>query len=268
MVDLAIVIVNFQMKDHIVTCLASLARDVAGADFTYSVVVVENNSGEDLAEIIAQSPIASHITLITNEKNLGMAGGVNVGLKSVSARYYFILNPDITFFERDTCKRLIATMERSPHIGLAGPKLLSTDGSLQHSCWRFPRWYTPLMRRTPLGKTRWGKKELRRFLMEDFDHARTQPVDAIMGSAMFVRGITLTTVGLMTEEYFMYFEDIDWCRMFWGSHVPVYYIHDITLRHGWQRASAKIKGIKGILMNKLTRVHLLSSVRYFLKWGI
>lgn len=268
MIDLAIVIVNYKMREHVRECLASLHHDLQRTSLSVRIVVVDNDSRDGIEGVIARSPLNESITSIILEENRGYGFGVNKGLQAIDARYYLVINPDITFFEHNTCERLVAFMESHKHVGIAGPKLLNTDGTLQHSCWRFPRWYTPLVRRTFLGKTTWGQKETARFLMKDFDHKRTQPVDALMGSAMMVRGELLATVGYMSEEYFMYFEDVDWCKSFWKHHKSVYYVHDIVLRHGWQRASAKIKGAKAFFLDKLARTHVKSAIRYFMKWGI
>lgn len=268
MIDLAIVIVNYKMREHVRECLASIHHDLQRTALQVRIVVVDNDSRDGIEGVIARSPLQHKITAVMLSENRGYGFGVNKGLQAVEARYYFVINPDITFFEQDTSERLVAFMDAHTQVGIAGPKLLNTDGTLQHSCWRFPRWYTPLVRRTFLGKTEWGQKEINRFLMKDFDHARTQPVDALMGSAMIVRGELLSNVGYMSDEYFMYFEDIDWCKTFWSHHKAVYYVHDIVLRHGWQRASAKIKGIKAFFLDKLTRTHVKSAIKYFMKWGI
>jgi len=88
-----------------------------------------------------------------------------------------------------------------------------------------------------------------------------------MGSAMFVRNKAVKEVGLFDERYWMYAEDSDWCRRMWEMHWPVYYVHDIVVKHTHGRGSAKVPGIfKALLKNKLARVHLISWFKYMWKW--
>ncbi|MAG11252.1 MAG: hypothetical protein CMI52_00385 [Parcubacteria group bacterium] len=263
--DISIIIVNYKMADFVRDCLAGLKKQCDESPLNIRIVVVDNNSEDHLRNIITQSN-CPNITSVFLKQNLGYGGGVNEGIRAVKADYYFVVNPDLVFFEESTLNRLYAFMENNKKIGMCAPKLINTDGSLQYSCWRFPKRLVPMYRRTKLGNTKRGQKALQHFLMEDWDHNQTRPVECVMGSAMFVRGETLKEVGLMSEEYFMYFEDMDWCRQFWNANKPIYYVHDVRIRHHWQRDSAKVKGIKAVALSKLTRIHIKSWLKYMWKW--
>lgn len=266
MCTLAIVIVNYKMADFFRPLLASLKEQMENSDIVTRIIVVDNNSNDCIDEVVAHSGLTDFITTIYQKVNCGYASGVNAGIKSISAEYYFVINPDIVFFEEHTLKRLCTFMDQHQEIGMAAPKLLNDDGSLQFSCWRFPRFLVPLYRRTRFGNTFSGKSALSHFLMHTWQHNETLPVDCLMGSAMFVRASVLPKVGLMSEDYFMYFEDMDWCQSFWEKHIPIYYVHDIRLRHGWQRDSAKILGLKSLFLNHLTRIHVKSWLKYMKRW--
>lgn len=268
LMDVAVIIVNYKMAEYIRQCLASLALDMRDTTLKMRVVLVDNASKDHMADVIAQSPCVSYSTIIYLQKNYGYAAGVNAGIATIAARYYLIINPDIVFFEKDTVMRLVRYMDTHSYIGIAGPKLIYPDGSLQYSCWRFPSFFTPLFRRTRWGETKRGEKILSHFLMQDFNHGRMQPVDCVMGSAMMVRESALQKVAGMCEDYFMYFEDIDWCRRFWQHHIPVYYIPDVRLRHELRRDSARVEGFKALFLNPMARVHVKSWLRYFWKWRI
>lgn len=265
MTDIAIIIVNYNMHLFVRDCLASLAPQIASSHLRTRIIVVDNASDTPIHEVVEASSL-KNITVVANKENRGYAAGVNAGIRAVQAHYYLVINPDIVFFEQDTLDRLFTFMETHPTIGMVGPKLLNPDGSLQYSCWRFPETMMPLYRRTALGNTSAGKRALKRFRMEEWDHGQTQPVECIMGSAMMVRATSLEKVGLMSEDYFMYFEDMDWCRRFWVNHIPIYYIHNIRLRHQWRRDSARIPGVKGLIFNPLARVHVVSWMKYMWKW--
>lgn len=266
MYDVNIVIVNYKMKSHIEKCFASLFLDIAASGLAVHVVVVDNASGDGIGEFLqSKYPMVECITLA---ENIGFGGASNYGLRAVGARYHFILNPDTYFYPgSQTLKKLFAFMEANPRIGLIGPKILYPDGSLQYSCYRFPTFWQPLYSRTRWGMRGEGKIINDHAHMKDFTHERTQPVDWLMGSALFVRAGSLDAVGLFDDRFFMYYEDADLCRRFWELTIPVYYVHNIVIAHTHGRGSAKVAGVlQALLKNKLARIHVVSWLKYMWKW--
>lgn len=102
--------------------------------------------------------------------------------------------------------------------------------------------------------------------MTDYDHNIERPVDWVMGSAMFVRQKSIDDVGLFDDRFFMYFEDCDWCRRMWDIYWQVRYLPSCVLYHKHKRDSAKVPGIKAILQNPITRIHIKSWLQYWWKW--
>ena len=162
-------------------------------------------------------------------------------------------------------EKMVALMEQQPEIGVVSPKLINPDGSIQDSCRRFPSWPMPLYRRTALGKLPWAKKKLGYYLMADWDHASSRPVDWLFGACLLLRRSAFEKVGLFDERFFMYFEDLDLCRRFWEAGYSVYYFADVELVHYHQRLSAERGGVIG-LFNRAGRIHLMSGVKYFAKY--
>ncbi len=265
MIDVAITIVNFKMTEDIRQLLETLQKDLTGSSLKVQVVIVDNTPGPEIQELLKKYP---EVKYLPQEKNRGFGAAQNVALKYVGAKYYFVLNPDTVFFEGERAiEKLYEFMERRSEIGMIGPKLLNSDGSLQYSCYRFPNFWIPLFRRSSIGQKDPYKKQVEAYSMKDFDHNKTQAVDWIMGSAMFIRGSVLKEVGYFDERFFMYFEDCDLCRRFWEAHAPVYYVHDIKLTHHHGRGSAKVSGFfRSILQNHLTRIHIVSWLKYMWKW--
>ncbi len=266
MYDINIVIVNYKMKEHIDKCFASLFADIKNSDLNINIVVVDNASHDGTRQLLQEKyPSVKYIQL---SENGGFGKAQNVGIKSAEARYYFPLNPDTYFYPGEhIVKKMFNFMERHPKVGMIGPKILYPDESLQYSCYRFPTLSHPLVSRGNFGNKGWGKRLHEAALMKDFNHNETRPVDWIMGSAMFVRGIAMKQVGVFDERFWMYYEDSDWCRRMWEAGWPVYYVHDIVLQHLHGRGSAKVPGIfKALLKNKLARVHLMSWFKYMWKW--
>lgn len=199
-----------------------------------------------------------------NKKNLGFAKAVNQGLKSFQGKYALILNPDIIVLP-GSIEKLYQFMEERPNCAVAGPQLLNPNKTIQYSCCRFPKWYTPILRRTFLGKLPWGKKHLQSYLMTDWDHRTIREVDWLLGAALMVSKEAINKVGLMDDRYFLYFEDIDWCRRFHRAGSKVFYVPQSQMYHFHQRLSAERVGFPA-LFKKITWVHLVSAIKYFWKW--
>jgi N-acetylglucosaminyl-diphospho-decaprenol L-rhamnosyltransferase len=266
MYDVGVIIVNYKMKQQVDTCLFSLFEDIKNSALSVKVVLLDNNSEEEIEKMLGEKYPLVETILFSENKGMGVAQ--NIGMKHVDAKYYFILNPDTYFHEgTHTVQKLHSFLETNSKIGLIGPKIFYPDGALQYSCWRFPSLLQPLYQRTKLGKTKYGQKKVAIHHMKDFDHESTRPVDALMGSALFVRKSALDIVGGFDERFFMYYEDVDWSRRMWEFGFPVYYVHDIALTHAHGRGSAAVPGIlKPLLKNKLARIHLMSWFKYLRKW--
>jgi GT2 family glycosyltransferase len=151
-------------------------------------------------------------------------------------------------------------------IWMLGPQLLNFNGTIQESCFRFHKISTILLRRTFLGKTRWGQKELARFLMKDFDRQSAREIDWILGAALMVKRQALERVGLMDEQFFLYFEDTDWCRRFWKKGLKVVYFPEARMHHYHGRFSKKTSGLMDLFVNKYTWIHIFSAIKYFWKY--
>ena len=265
MVDICISLVNTNEKSEIVNALRTLIADSVDANLALAIVIVDNASSDDISDL--QKEFAN-LTILRQEKNLGFGRSHNRAIAAIPAKYYFILNPDTEFVVgQNFLRKFYDFMEANPRIGIAGPKIIYPDGSLQHSCYRFPSFLQPVFSRTKWGKGGRGKEINERFMMKDFDHNSNRPVDWIMGSAMFVRAAAIKEVGVFDDRYFMYAEDSDWCRRMWEKGWAVYYVHNIYLKHVHGRASAKVSGaIRAVLKNRYARIHIISWLKYFWKW--
>lgn len=264
MLDLSIVIVNYNARGLLRQCLKSLFKNLDGTHISYKVIVVDNNSHDDsIAMVREQYP---QVRLIPLEENRGYAKGVNVGIKSIECRYYLILNMDTTIVQSRAIERMVEYMDANGKVGLAGPKLINPDSTTQASSCLFPKFMYPLYRRTFLGRLPFARSAISSYLMLDWDHNETQSVDWVIGTGMIVRNDALQHVGLMDERFFMYFEDVDWCRRFWLHGWHVSYIADIEIVHYHSRESAKQSGMISVLLNRQTRIHITSWFKYIMKY--
>lgn len=258
--DLSIVILNYKSNNMVKECLAGIKS--IGVDLKYEIIVVDNASGDGVEKILQKN--FPEVKFIASPENVGFAAGNNIGIRAAIGRYILIMNPDIAVFS-GSLEALVRYMDENSRVGIAGPKLLNPDRSVQFSVYRFPKRVTPVYRRTPLGSTAGGQRELQRYLMKDWDHEEAREVDWLLGACLIVRREAMREVGLFDERYFLYFEDTDWCRRFWEVGWKVAYVPSSTMVHFHRRESAE-SPLFASLFKKTTQAHILSSIKYFLKY--
>lgn len=270
MMDLTIVIVNYLMKEDVISLVDSLFNDIANIDKKIQITVVDNSLNEDGIhdELRAQN---RDVKYIDAGGNVGFGRANIIGFRATPAKYYATLNPDTLLKKgQQSILRMIQFMDDHPQIGCIGPKLLNMDGTLQYTCYRFDLTSILVKPFKHIGfgdRFKWANKAIQRLEMRDFDHQSTRPVDWIQGAVMMARAEAIKEVGWFDERFFMYFEDCDWCHSLWNAGWPVYYVHDIEMYHKHSRGSSQIAGaVRALIKNKLARAHLKSMIQYLLKW--
>lgn len=260
---LSIIIVNYKTKNLIRYQLQRLFENPPQIEF--EVIVVDNNSADGIAEMIAHDFPQVHC--VEAPENRGYAAGNNLGIGQAQGKYILIINPDIVMQKPQSIEKLVAFMDNTPQCGLAVPKLLYPNGELQESCSRWPSFLLPFYRRTFFNSTTKGKQWLDHYFYREWDHTTNRKIDWAIGAAFLVRKEYLVTVGLMDQSFFLYFEDTDWCRRFWQAGYEVWYVADAELTHYHKRESAD-NGLIGSMLNRSSREHLKSFFKYFKKyWG-
>lgn len=253
---ISIIINNYKTRGLLKQCLKGILANPPSAE--YEIIVVDNNSGDGSVELVREQ--FPQVKLFASEQNLGHHKGNNLGINNSSGEYVLILNTDIAIMD-NAIDKMLAFMESHSEAALVGPKLKNPDGSIQMSCLRFPHLFTPFYRRTTLGRLKFAQEEVRKYLMEDFDHQSTKPVDWILGACEMVRRSAIEKVGGMDESLFLYFGDVAWCKKFWQAGMPVYYLADCDIIHYHKRESAE----SGIF-KKIFWIHIIDWVRYLIKY--
>lgn len=269
MLDINIVIVNYKTKNDLDACLASLLVEIEDLDLKVVVHVMDNSANADGAKDLIEEKYKKVIYMDCGG-NIGFGAAQNMGFENKQAKYYIALNPDVEFISgQETLLRIFDFMEKNPQAGIAGPKNLNVDGSIQYSCCRNFGVFDQIIRRLGLDKrNKKFKKRVDYYLMKDFSHEETVPVDWVIGSFMMLRGELFEKIGFFDDRYFMYFEDCDLSRKSWEDGYKVIYIHDIIVRHKHKRDSAEENPFLSIFKNKVARIHLKSWIKYHLKWGL
>lgn len=259
---LSIIVTSYKNPELLRLCLESIKKNVK--DLKYEIIVADSSTEEKTYDLFRES--FDDVVFIPNLENKGFGGLVNQGLEAAKGDFLFIINADI-IIKDDAVNELLSYIEGDGSVGIVAPKLINFDNSVQQSCFRFYSPMTVIYRRTFLGRTRIAKNHLERFLMKK-EQSTKKPFcsDWVMGSAMMTRKSYVETVGRYDGRYFMYFEDVDWCRRFWEKKYKVVYNPRIKVFHYHGRASASKGVLNSVLFNKYTRYHITSSIKYFVKF--
>ena len=253
MPDVSVIVVNWNVRDLLRQCLASV-RDGGGV-LGVETIVVDNASTDGSPEMVrAEFPAA---TLIVNDGNPGFARANNQGLAVARGRYVFLLNPDAQVMG-EALPTMAAYMDEHPDVGLLGPMLRYADGSLQSSRRRLPTLATAFVESTVLEGWFPNAGPIRRYRMLDTPDDAVQDVDWVMGAAMFARRAAIDQVGPLDEGYFMYSEELDWGRRFKDAGWRVVYLPTALVIHHEGKSSEQNLATRDI------RFHS-SRVRYFRK---
>jgi len=235
-VDLSIVVVSFNARDYLRRCLASVLEHTKGV--SCEVIVVDNASWDGSAQMVqAEFP---QVTLVRLTTNLGFAAGCNRGMERAAGEFILLLNPDTDLAE-DAFSPMVAYCRQNPSVGILGPKLLNSDGSLQLSCRRFPSHLTSLFnRQSILTRLFPGNPFSRRYLMTDWAHDRIEPVDWLSGACLVLRRDMADRIGGMDEGFFMYIEDVDLCYRAHRAGYEVVYFPQVAVTHHIGKSSDTI----------------------------
>ena len=209
MTDVSIVIVNWNTKDILLECLRSISAQ--DGNFKKEVIVVDNGSTDGSQDAVRTAFPEAQI--IENNTNLGFAKANNIGLLKSSGRYVCLVNSDVKMLD-NSLPKLMNYMDQNLGIGIAGPKLLNPDLTLQNSCRKFPSLWNNLSPALCLNAIFKNSPFFSGEHMEYFKHDKTLHVDYLAGCVLFVRRKALNEVGLLDERFFIYSEEVDWCKRF------------------------------------------------------
>lgn len=231
---LSIVVVTWNAKKYVWECLSSLLK-LKELDSS-EIIVVDNDSSDGTPELVKESfPL---VKLIRNDSNLGFAKATNIGIKEATGKYVCLINSDVVV--PDGCiESMFRYMEQNQYIGLLGPQMLGSDGSVHRSTMRFPTFWRAFCHALVLDSLFKGSKLFGGFMMRDFGHDKTMDVDVLNGWFWMVKRTTLVQVGLLDERFFMYGEDIDWCRRFHLAGWRVVLYHEAAALHYGGASSAR-----------------------------
>jgi len=246
------VITAYNSGSVIADAVASL-MNLPSCELPLDVIVVDNNSSDDTIDVL--TPWLGRITLIRNTTNAGLSRANNQGAGAAAGKSVFFLNPDVLLMP-GAVTALLRFQESHPRAALLGPSMIDSEGNLQSSARTWPTPDVIASRRTILGRTsrgrRTGEDHMNRFHRAE---GAVRP-HWLIGAALWLTPAGRKTVGLMSEKYFLYFEDVEWCWRAWKRNMEVWYVPGAQIRHVCRRESASGGG--------MLKLHLRSMMRFLL----
>lgn len=265
MVDVAVVVVSWNVRDLLARCLDSVQASLADSGLSWQLVVVDNASTDGTRDVIRRD--FGETALFVLPQNRGFAAANNVALGAMGLggalspvpasaqsralgtgkcpvplarpRFVLLLNPD-TEVDGAAIPQLVSYLEAHADVGVVGPQLRFADGSVQGSRRRWPSLGTLFWESTPLEQCWPGNPWARRYHVRDRADDVEQEVDWLVGACLLVRTEAIEGAGPLDEGYFLYFEEMEWCRRLREAGWRVVYLPAARVLHHEGRSSEQV----------------------------
>lgn len=249
-----IVIVNWNAGSLLKDCIDSITNNENIAHVNY-IFIVDNNSTD---ESISKIRTYKKVRIIQNNENMGFAKAANQGFRMATSDYILLLNPDTLLFP-NTLSDCIQFMGNNTEVDILGCQLYNKEGQLLPSCSRFPTPLHFLFDGTGLSRL-FPKLFTPALLMEDWDHKSDRFVDQVMGAFMFIRKNTFEKIGYFDEQFFVYFEDVDFSKKLADAHGKTFFNSSIKATHIGKGTTSNVKAFR---LSLYIKSKLLYSRKYF-----
>lgn len=254
---LSIIILHHNAPEQTERCLQSLKNALLPEK---TEIIIVNNGGHEANKGISQKSHKSLDVKFFDIPNSGYAQGNNFGLHHCSGKYLAFINPDIVV-ERNTIAVLLDYLNAHPNVGIAAPKLVYPDGSIQDNYRNFPRLIDLIIKRTKFLRKIFLKR-MRHYLMWNKNPNTNEAVDWVTGAFQIIKRDCLNAIGAHDERYFLFMSDVSLCRTAWERGYEVHYVGDAKAAHNDERLSSG--GFFILLRKKVLRIHLLDALKYYL----
>jgi N-acetylglucosaminyl-diphospho-decaprenol L-rhamnosyltransferase len=252
--DVSIIIIAHNVRDEVHTCLRSIVTHRGALEV--ETIVVDNGSQDATVESVQeQFPGTTVIALSRNEGGSAR----NHGLRVARGRHRMFLDSDAQL-TAGALQDLTTFMDDNPQIGLVGPGLVYTDGSMQPSARRFPPLTLPLLRRPPLSRWCENGETVRRHLMLDVPTDFTRETEYVIGACQMFSAEAQLAAGELDPRIPFAPEDIDWCLSIRRAGYRIAYRPEATVIHAYRRATARGPLSRAALM------HLYGFAYFQWKW--
>lgn len=222
------IVVSWNTRDMTLDCLRSIEADCVSV--AHEIIVIDNASTDGSPDAISEA--LPGVILIRNEKNLGFARANNQGIAAARGRYLALINSDAIVLP-GCLSELIEVLEEQPDIGLIAPRILGRDRRLQPNCLRFPSYWNRFCESAGLSRLFPDADWLGDTQLSERHLGVRRDVDILVGCFWLARAKAVRRIGPLDADFFMYGEDMDWCRRFWrGGWRVVYDPAAVAIHYG------------------------------------
>lgn len=217
---MVIIIVNWNTGELLMNCVKSLQGLSEEERGLIDEVIIVDNASTDRSIVKAQHIVGKSINkprvrFIRQEKNLGFAKANNIAIDRVLKKdgdwHILLLNPD-TEVRAGALNGMLQALNEDKSIGIVGPRLINSDGSTQPSVRSFPAFGEFVFLFLKLNRIAPKSRRWQSYMRTDFDYTRQGSVDQVMGAAFLIRGELIRSVGLLDEKFWVWFEEVDYCK--------------------------------------------------------
>ncbi len=252
-VDISVVIVNWNTRVLLLDCVESLIEQTRAS--TLEIIVVDNASQDGSIEaLIKQFP---QVVLIRNSENLGFSKANNQGLRIGRGRYLCLVNSDVKALD-GVLDKLRAYMENQPEVGVVAPRTVGGDLKLRKNCREYPTIRNAFCHAVFLDRILPSVGAFRGRDLRNYDYATTREIEVLSGCFLMVRREVIEQVGMLDERFFIYSEDVDWCKRIRTGGWKVVFLPNAEAIHYGGSSSV----VEPILFN---REMMKSSLQYWRK---
>jgi GT2 family glycosyltransferase len=226
--DVSIIIINYNTFDITCRCIESIVKFTK--EIKYEIILVDNASKE--CDPILFKEKYTNIKLLSSKENKGFAGGNNMGLAEATGNYILLLNSD-TWLEEDAISKSFNAILKDKGIGALSCKLIGTKNETQPNCFMFNNWWRFVFEKLRIKKVLPKKLKSKLFLGFDFEYNRSVKCDGVWGTFFLFKKSILENFNknLLPNNFFMYFEEMDWCMSFKKLGYYSFYYNDTYIRH-------------------------------------
>jgi GT2 family glycosyltransferase len=233
-IDASVVIVNWNTRQLVLDCVQHVLDHTIA--HTVEIIVVDNGSNDGSVEALTVS--FPGITVIRNETNHGFAKANNIGLLAAKGKYLCLINSDVAILP-DCIDSMCLYMAEHNDIGLIGPQVLNKDLSIQVSCGELPSLRNTLVQALFLDRLFPHSNLCRPRWLSRFSHNTIRSVPVLSGCFLMTRRTAVLQVGVLDESFFIYKEDVDWCKRFGDAGWRVvFYPHARAIHYGGASSAA------------------------------
>jgi GT2 family glycosyltransferase len=245
-INISIIIVSWNVKDLLYKCLKSIAAN--RGDLNLEIIVIDNASTDVTQQMLdkfkCQLPnVNCQMSIVKNKLNKGFARANNQGIKIATGKYILVLNPDTEILP-NTLQEMYKFFEQHSDCGIASCKHLNPDRTLQPSIRHFPTFWSQFLILHKIHHLLPNLRTFRYYFARDFDYDKTQTCDQAQGSFFMISRKLIERIGLFDNKFFIWFEEVDYCKRAQNAGFKIYYNSKASLIHHGAQSFKQVMTLK------------------------